>query len=281
VGLTQDEEYSLIASVQVYDDKKALQKLISSYDLFIRRISNEFARRSGLDAEDVYQEGLVGFITSVKKFDIETGNRLSTYAHHWIAQAARDYTQNNNKIENVPVRIPVSARIKLREYRAYLQSNGLDEKKLSLQQIKDIAKGLGTTFDVISSARQTFSVSARVPIDAPIHNSEDNSQTYGDFLSDTSESAFDILNDQMGKELLTTLINDAKLTDRERDIFARRRLYDEPDTLEILAQEYNVSRERIRQIEEKALGKLRRAVKFYMRNFIGNENGRMNELGIL
>jgi DNA-directed RNA polymerase sigma subunit (sigma70/sigma32) len=51
--------------------------------------------------------------------------------------------------------------------------------------------------------------------------------------------------------------------------------------LEILAQEYNVSRERIRQIEEKALGKLRRAVKFYMRNFIGNENGRMNELGIL
>jgi RNA polymerase sigma-32 factor len=256
--LEPDEEYMLAKRYKEHQDPASAQKLITSHLRLVAKIAMGY-RGYGLPISEVISEGNVGLMHAVKRFEPEKGFRLATYAMWWIRAAIQEYVLRSWSL----VKIGTTAAQKrlffnLRKVKGQIAA--LDDGSLHPDQIKQIATTLKVTEDDV------VSMNARLSGDASLNSpmrADEGSSEWQDWLVDDTPSAETSLgesqefSERMG--LLTSAMD--VLNERERAIFQARRLQDNPATLEELAQQYDVSRERIRQIEVRAFEKVQDAVK--------------------
>jgi len=256
--LEPDEEFMLAKRYKEHEDPGAAQKLITSHLRLVAKIAMGY-RGYGLPISEVISEGNVGLMHAVKRFEPDKGFRLATYAMWWIRAAIQEYVLRSWSL----VKIGTTAAQKrlffnLRKVKGQIAA--LDDGNLHPDQIKQIATTLHVTEqDVVSmNARLTGDAS----LNAPMRAGEEGSSEWQDWLvDDTPDQETTLGNSEEFDErmqLLQGAMGD--LNEREKAIFQARRLKDNPATLEELAQEYNVSRERIRQIEVRAFEKVQEAV---------------------
>jgi len=255
--LEPDEEYMLAKRYKEHQDPGAAQKLITSHLRLVAKIAMGY-RGYGLPISEVISEGNVGLMHAVKRFEPEKGFRLATYAMWWIRAAIQEYVLRSWSL----VKIGTTAAQKrlffnLRKIKGQIAA--LDDGNLHPDQIKQIATTLHVTENDVVSMNQRLSGDAS--LNAPMRADEGASEWQDWLVDDTPDQETTLgeteeFSERMG--LLTNAMSD--LNEREKAIFQARRLRDEPATLEELAQEYNVSRERIRQIEVRAFEKVQEAV---------------------
>jgi RNA polymerase sigma-32 factor len=256
--LEPQEEYMLAKRWREHGDRDAAHKLVTSHLRLVAKIAMGY-RGYGLPISEVVSEGNVGLMQAVKRFEPEKGFRLATYAIWWIRAAIQEYILRSWSL----VKMGTTANQKKLFFnlrKAKSKINALEEGDLHPDQVKTIAKRLGVTEkDVVDMNRRLGGDSS---LNAPIRDDGDSGE-WQDWLEDQSPSQERILadseeSDNRHKALMQAL---DVLNERERRIFEARRLADDPITLEQLAEEFGVSRERVRQIEVRAFEKVQQAVK--------------------
>ena len=256
--LEPQEEYMLAKSWREHGDRTAAHRLVTSHLRLVAKIAMGY-RGYGLPISEVISEGNVGLMQAVKRFEPEKGFRLATYAMWWIKAAIQEYILRSWSL----VKMGTTANQKKLFFnlrKAKSKISALEEGDLRPDQVQIIAKRLGVTEqDVIEMNRR---LGGDVSLNAPIREDGDSGE-WQDWLVDESSSQEARLvaseeSDNRRKALGEAL---TVLNERERRIFEARRLVDEPITLEELADEFGVSRERVRQIEVRAFEKVQKAVK--------------------
>ncbi len=255
--LDAQEEYMLARRFADHDDVEAAHKLVTSHLRLVAKIAMGY-RFYGLPVSDLISEGNVGLMRAVKKFEPERGFRLATYAMWWIKAAINEYVLNSWSLVKVGT---VAAQKKLffnlRKLKARL---GLyEEGDIPHEAAEQIAKRLDvTTNDVIEMNRRL----SRSDSSLNQFVAEDGDTERQDLLVDDKPDQETVLAEREDRALGNKLLKEAmsELTPRERRIIEERRLADNPRTLEEIGEEYGISRERVRQIENRAFAKLQRAV---------------------
>ncbi|NDV87225.1 RNA polymerase sigma factor RpoH [Aurantimonas aggregata] len=257
--LEPQEEYMLAKRYAEHDDRDAAHRLVTSHLRLVAKIAMGY-RGYGLPIGEVVSEGNVGLMQAVKRFDPERGFRLATYAMWWIKASIQEYILRSWSL----VKMGTTANQKrlffnLRKMKSRIQA--LDEGDLRPEQVQQIATSLGvSTEEVISMNRR---LSGDASLNAPIRATEGESGEWQDWLVDDSETQEDLLAREDELDQRRGMLRSAMgvLNDRERRIFEARRLSEEPLTLEALSGEFDISRERVRQIEVRAFEKVQKAVR--------------------
>ena len=256
--LEPQDEYMLAKRWREHGDRDAAHKLVTSHLRLVAKIAMGY-RGYGLPISEVISEGNVGLMQAVKRFEPEKGFRLATYAMWWIKAAIQEYILRSWSL----VKMGTTANQKKLFFnlrKAKSKISALEEGDLRPDQVKLIAKRLGVSEqDVVDMNRR---LGGDVSLNAPIRE-DGNSGEWQDWLVDDVNDQETRLaeseeSDNRRKALVDAL---SVLNERERRIFEARRLADDPITLEDLAAEFGVSRERVRQIEVRAFEKVQRAVK--------------------
>ncbi len=256
--LEPQQEYMLAKSWREHGDRDAAHKLVTSHLRLVAKIAMGY-RGYGLPISEVVSEGNVGLMQAVKRFEPEKGFRLATYAMWWIKASIQEYILRSWSL----VKMGTTANQKKLFFnlrKAKSKISALDEGDMRPDQVATIAKRLGVTEkDVVDMNRR---LGGDTSLNAPIREEGDSGE-WQDWLVSDAPSQERILVDSEEAdnrhEALTSALS--VLNDRERRIFEARRLADEPITLEELAEEFGVSRERVRQIEVRAFEKVQAAVK--------------------
>src|ERR1700716_3661632 len=256
--LERDQEYKLAKRWREHGDRDAANQLVTSHLRLAAKVAMGY-RGYGLPVSEIISEGNIGLMQALNRFEPEKGFRFSTYAIWWIRASIQDYILRSWSL----VKIGTTANqkklfFKLRSAKAKIAA--LDNVDLRPEQVKAIATTLGV------KDHEVVDMNRRLGGDASLNASirdEENSGEWQDYLVDESPSpeAIVVEHDEMGhrQEALVRAIG--VLNDRERRIFEARHLIDEPKTLEDLAIEFKVSRERVRQIEVRAFEKVQIAAK--------------------
>ncbi len=256
--LEPQEEYMLAKRWREHGDRIAAHRLVTSHLRLVAKIAMGY-RGYGLPIAEVISEGNVGLMQAVKRFEPEKGFRLATYAMWWIKAAIQEYILRSWSL----VKMGTTANQKKLFFnlrKAKSRISALDEGDMHPDQVKLIAKRLGVTEqDVIDMNRR---LSGDASLNAPIREDGDSGE-WQDWLMDERDSQETTLVASEEMDNRRAALSDALevLNDRERRIFEARRLADEPVTLEDLAVEFGVSRERVRQIEVRAFEKVQKSVK--------------------
>ncbi len=257
--LEPDEEYMLAKRYAEYEDKDAAHKMVTSHLRLVAKIAMGY-RGYGLPIGEVVSEGNVGLMQAVKKFDPERGFRLATYAMWWIRASIQEYVLRSWSL----VKMGTTANQKrlffnLRKAKSKIQA--LNDGDLKPEEITEIATQLGVREDEVVSMNRRLGGDAS--LNAPIKAAEGESGEWQDWLVDETDNAEQILvkQDELDarREMLAGAMSE--LTEREQRIFMARRLEDSPITLEELSGEFDISRERVRQIEVRAFEKVQKAMK--------------------
>lgn len=257
--LEPNEEYMLAKRWQEHTDQDAAEKLVTSHLRLVARIAMGY-RGYGLPIGEVISEGNVGLMQAVKRFDPDKGFRLATYAMWWIRASIQEYILRSWSL----VKMGTTANQKrlffnLRKMKSRIQA--LEEGDLRPDQVDQIATQLGVSAEEVVSMNRRLSGDAS--LNAPLRATEGESGEWQDWLVDDSESQEDSLAREDELSQRRGMLNNAMdvLNDRERRIFQARRLSEDPLTLEALSGEFDISRERVRQIEVRAFEKVQKAVR--------------------
>jgi len=256
--LEPQDEYMLAKRWREHGDRDAAHRLVTSHLRLVAKIAMGY-RGYGLPISEVISEGNVGLMQAVKRFEPDKGFRLATYAMWWIKAAIQEYILRSWSL----VKMGTTANQKKLFFnlrKAKSRISALDEGDLRPDQVKVIAKRLGVNEqDVIDMNRR---LGGDASLNTPIREEGDSGE-WQDWLVDDHESQETTLAESEQLDNRKKALNEALsvLNDRERRIFQARRLADEPITLEDLAAEFNVSRERVRQIEVRAFEKVQKAVR--------------------
>ena len=253
--LEPEEEYMLAKAWVDHEDPEAAQKLVTSHLRLAAKIAMGY-RGYGLPQAEVISEANVGLMQAVKRFDPEKGFRLATYAMWWIRASIQEYILRSWSLVKLGT---TSAQKKLffNLRKAKSRIGALEEGDLRPENVARIAHDLNVSEEEVISMNRRLSA-GDASLNATIGSDEDSATQWQDWLED--EDADQASNyaeaDELSvrRELLAQAM--AVLNDREKDILMQRRLQDEPVTLEDLSTRYDVSRERIRQIEVRAFEKL-------------------------
>ncbi len=255
--LEPNEEFMLAKRYKEHEDPAAAQKMITSHLRLVAKIAMGY-RGYGLPISEVISEGNVGLMQAVKRFDPDKGFRLATYAMWWIRASIQEYVLRSWSL----VKIGTTAAQKrlffnLRKVKSQIAA--IDDGALHPDQVTQIATTLKVSEADVISMNQRLSGDAS--LNAPMRSDEGASQ-WQDWLVDETPDQETILGENEEFSERMSMVNRAMevLNDRERAIFVARRLKEDPMTLEQLAQEYGVSRERIRQIEVRAFEKVHEGV---------------------
>lgn len=255
--LEPQQEYMLAKRWREHDDRDAAHKLVTSHLRLVAKIAMGY-RGYGLPIGEVISEGNVGLMQAVKRFEPEKGFRLATYAMWWIRASIQEYILRSWSLVKMGT-TAAQKRLFFNLRKTKSQISALEEGELKPEHVKQIATKLGVTeAEVISMNRR---LGGDTSLNAPIR-ADSESGEWQDWLVDESDSQEDMLAEQEEKSNRHVALQGALdvLNDRERRIFEARRLADNPITLEELASEFNVSRERVRQIEVRAFEKVQKAV---------------------
>lgn len=256
--LKPEEEYMLAKSWREHDDSDAAHKLVTSHLRLVAKIAMGY-RGYGLPIAELISEGNVGMMQAVKRFDPERGFRLATYAMWWIRAAIQEYILHSWSL----VKIGTTAAQKklffnLRKLKGQMQA--IEEGDLSPERVTAIATKLEVPEqDVINMNRRLAAPDHS--LNAPLRI--DGEGEWQDWLVDEGESQETKLaeSEELDQRRQLLSVGMESLNERERHIITQRRLQDNPTTLEDLSQEYNISRERVRQIEVRAFEKLQKAMR--------------------
>ena len=255
--LEKNEEYMLGKSWREHEDSDAAHKLVTSHLRLVAKIAMGY-RGYGLPIGEVISEGNVGLMQAVKRFEPEKGFRLATYAMWWIRASIQEYVLRSWSL----VKMGTTASQKklffnLRKIKS--QISALEDGDLRPEHVSEISTKLGVSEeDVVNMNRRMAGPdnSLNAPLKA------DSEGEWQDWLVDDNPSQEKELGEvQEHTQRMGYLENALEmLNERERDILVRRRLSDEPQTLEELSKVYEISRERVRQIEVRAFEKVQKAV---------------------
>ena len=258
--LEPNEEYMLAKAWKEKGDVAAAHQLVTSHLRLVAKIAMGY-RGYGLPVADLISEGNLGMMHAVKKFEPEKGFRLATYAMWWIKAAIQEYILRSWSL----VKIGTTAGQKklffnLRRIKGQIQA--IDDGDLKPEQVTQIATQLNVTEDEVMSMNQRMAGNDR-SLNVPLSRDGEGGGEWQDWLQDDSPDQEATFADHEEYDARKNLMLDAMqgLNPREQRILAARRLSEPPLTLEDLATEFNISRERIRQIEVRAFEKLQKAVR--------------------
>ncbi len=258
--LEPEQEFMLAKRWQEHEDVDAAHQMVTSHLRLVAKIAMGY-RGYGLPVAELISEGNVGLMQAVKKFDPDKGFRLATYAMWWIRASIQEYILHSWSL----VKMGTTAAQKklffnLRRMKGQLKA--LDDGDLPPEQVEYIARELKVSEnDVVQMNRRLAGPDGS--LNAPLRKDGESDSEWMDWLVDESESQEMELVEQDELEKRRELLSRAmgSLNERERHILTERRLRENPVTLEDLSQEYDISRERVRQIEVRAFEKLQKAMK--------------------
>jgi RNA polymerase sigma-32 factor len=256
--LEPQQEYMFAKRWREHDDREAAHHLVTSHLRLVAKIAMGY-RGYGLPISEVVSEGNVGLMQAVKRFEPEKGFRLATYAMWWIKASIQEYILRSWSL----VKMGTTANQKKLFFnlrKAKSKISALDEGDMHPDQVKLIAKRLGVTEqDVVDMNRR---LGGDASLNAPIRDDGEAGE-WQDWLVDHAPTQEAIMAEHEELDHRREALNGAigVLNTRERRIFEARRLAEDPMTLEDLAAEFGVSRERVRQIEVRAFEKVQSAVK--------------------
>ncbi len=257
--LSQDEEYALASEYQITKDPQIAQKLVSSHLRLVVKVVSKY-RGYGLPTIEMISEGNIGLLYAVEKFEPAKGFRFSTYALWWIKASIQKYILNSWSL----VKIGTTAAQKklffnLRKIKNKL--NLIDDRELSPKVLNNIASSLDVSVQDVTDMNMRMKAhdgSLNTVIDA----SSESGTEWLDFIADNKPNQEETLAYsevmQYRRGLFKQAIN--CLNKREKDILFKRRLYDKAVTLDDLSKIYNISKERVRQIELNSIKKIRKAI---------------------
>ena len=255
--LTAEEEYMLAKRYKEHDDTKAAHKLVTSHLRLVAKIAMGY-RGYGLPVTDLISEGNVGIMRAVKKFDPERGFRLATYAMWWIRAQIQEYVLHSWSL----VKIGTTAAQKklffnLKKLKNQLSS--IDSGDLSPENAREIASRLNVKeAEVLDMNNRLFSGDQSLNTKV----GDEGDTEWQDMIIDSNDTQDNILEHTNELTYRKKIFEQALdvLNDREKEIISLRKLRDKPVKLEELSKKFNISRERVRQIEEKAFEKLQKQV---------------------
>lgn len=260
--LSEEEENQLLHNFKENGDLAAAQKLITSHLRLAVKIALTY-RRYGLPTADLISEANIGLMQAVKKFDINKNVRLSTYAILWIKAALNDFVLRSWSLVKIGT---VAAQKKLFYNLGRIKARlGIYEnKELEPSVVKQIAKEL--VVDEKDVVEMNQRIGGDTSLNTAAHNNDDEQVEKIDLLADKTQNIEWRLEQKQEAEVRRKILQTclAKLNDREQYIVKNRMLTDTPQTLEDIGAKFNISRERVRQIEKKAFEKLSAEVKAAM-----------------
>jgi RNA polymerase sigma-32 factor len=256
--LERDEEFMLAQRWKEHQDPDAAHKMVTSHLRLVAKIAMGY-RGYGLPIGEVISEGNVGLMQAVKKFEPDKGFRLATYAMWWIRASIQEYILRSWSLVKMGT-TAAQKKLFFNLRKAKSQISAFQDGDLRPEQVTEIATKLGVLdSEVISMNRRLSGPDSS--LNAPVRG--DSEAEWQDWLADdnavSQETAF-AESEEKGQRMTLLQAAMGDLTDRERHIITERRLKDDPTTLETLASEYGVSRERVRQIEVRAFDKLKKAM---------------------
>lgn len=254
--LTPEEEHALIVRWYKHGDRSACDELVASHLRLVPKIAQKFSGY-GVDVADLISEGNIGLLHSVERFKPEKGFRFSTYARWWVKAAILNYILQNWSLIKVGNGAN-NKRLFFNLRRAKRALHGDRERTLSQEDLAKLARHFRVTTDEITAMDRRMTAND-VSLYQPIGGSDGDALEIGDVIADDAPTAEDrlISADQRAHRSRALREALAQLDKRERDILSRRYLTERPVTLSKLATVYGLTAERVRQIEAKAISKIR------------------------
>jgi len=256
--LAKDEEFMLAKRWQEHEDPEAAHRLVTSHLRLVAKIAMGY-RGYGLPIGEVISEGNVGLMQAVKKFDPDKGFRLATYAMWWIRASIQEYILRSWSLVKMGT-TAAQKKLFFNLRKAKSEISALEEGDLRPEQVRQIATKLGVLDEEVISMNRRLA-GGDASLNSPLRS--DSEAEWQDWLVDEdTPSQESIVAESEERSIRMSLLEEAmaELSDRERHILTERRLKDEPTTLEELAAQYGVSRERVRQIEVRAFEKLQKSM---------------------
>jgi len=256
--LSPEQEFMLAKRFQEHGDTDAAAQLVTSHLRLVAKIAMGY-RGYGLPVSELISEGNIGLMQGVKKFEPDRGFRLATYAMWWIRASIQEFILRSWSL----VKMGTTAAQKklffnLRRMKAKLDA--FEDGDLSPEHLTKIATDLGVTEEEVTSMNRRMAMGGDTSLNVPMR--EDGEGQWQDWLQDDSqlqdEQVAEAQEASVRHDMLVSAMED--LNEREKHILTERRLTDDPKTLEELSQVYDVSRERVRQIEVRAFEKLQKAM---------------------
>jgi RNA polymerase sigma-32 factor len=257
--LGKEEEFMLAKRWREHQDFDSARQLVNSHLRLVAKIAMGY-RGYGLPIEEVISEGNVGLMQAVKKFEPDKGFRLATYAMWWIRASIQEYILRSWSLVKMGT-TAAQKKLFFNLRKAKSEISALEEGDLHPDQVRLIATKLGVLDEEVISMNRRLS-GPDASLNAPLRADSENE--WQDWLEDKDAVSQETqLAESEEKSIRMSLLEEAmtELTDRERHILTERRLKDDPTTLEELAGQYGVSRERVRQIEVRAFEKLQKAMR--------------------
>ena len=263
--LSAEEEYTLANRLSIHGDTEAAHQLVTSHLRLVAKLAMGY-KGYGLPITDIISEGNVGLMQAVQKFDPEKGFRLATYALWWVKAAMQEYILRSWSLVKIGT-TAVQKKLFFNLRRAKNQIQAYEDGDLNPENLKKISKQLNVPEKEVVNMNRRLS-GADPSLNAKI-STDDGSQTeWQDWIeADTpnqEEEYVEKEEDSIRKELISEALN--ILNERELDIVQTRRLSEETSTLEELSEKYDISRERVRQIEVRALEKIKEEIQKLMKD---------------
>lgn len=255
--LTAEEEYMLAKRYKEHGDTEAAHKLVTSHLRLVAKIAMGY-RGYGLPVTDLISEGNVGIMQAVKKFDPERGFRLATYAMWWIRAQIQEYVLHSWSLVKIGT-TTAQKKLFFNLKKLKNQLNSIDSGNLSPENAREIASRLNVKeAEVLDMDNRLFSGDQSLNVQV----GEEGDTEWQDMLVDSNDTQDNILANRNELSFRKKIFEQALevLNDKEKEIITLRKLKDKPVKLEELSKKFNISRERVRQIEEKAFEKLQKQV---------------------
>ncbi|WP_119084172.1 RNA polymerase sigma factor RpoH [Altererythrobacter sp. B11] len=258
--LTAEQEYMLAKRYQEHEDPDAAAQLVTSHLRLVAKIAMGY-RGYGLPVSDLISEGNVGLMQGVKKFEPDRGFRLATYAMWWIKASIQEFILRSWSL----VKMGTTAAQKklffnLRRMKKNLEA--YEDSDLHPDDVAKIATDLGVPEQEVVNMNRRMMMGGDASLNVSMRGEEEGASQWQDWLTDDRPLQDSVVAEAEEAEMRHGMLLEAmdSLNDREKHILSERRLSDDPQTLEELSQVYDVSRERIRQIEVRAFEKLQKAM---------------------
>ncbi len=256
--LKPEQEYMLAKAFQEHGDAKAAEQLVTSHLRLVSKIAMGY-RGYGLPVSELISEGNIGLMQGVKKFDPDRGFRLATYAMWWIRASMQEFILRSWSL----VKIGTTAAQKKLFFNLRRMKNNLqafEDGDLNQEALSKIATDLGVSEAEVNNMNRRMAMGGDTSLNVPMR--EDGDGQWQDWLVDNEPLQDERVAEEQDGKIRHAMLAEAMdgLNDREKHILAERRLTEDPKTLEELSQVYNVSRERVRQIEVRAFEKLQKAM---------------------
>jgi RNA polymerase sigma-32 factor len=256
--LSPEEEYMLAKRWTEHQDTDAAAKLVNSHLRLVAKIAMGY-RGYGLPVSELISEGNIGLMQGVKKFEPERGFRLATYAMWWIRASIQEFILRSWSLVKMGT-TAAQKKLFFNLRRMKNQIEAFEDGDLKPEDVTKIATDLGVSEEDVVSMNRRMAMGGDTSLNVPLR--EEGEGQWQDWLVDTDPLQDERVAEAEESKVRHDLLMEAmeSLNDREKHILTERRLSDEPKTLEELSQVYDVSRERIRQIEVRAFEKLQKAL---------------------